>query len=331
MDQIEMAQKISECENSPTLTRSAFLSRPFAGIPVGSTRPVDYAAAYRTCMSRYNDASRCESIFQQSKKEFCKGKIEKEAANGVVRPLPELPMEDNLEYAKKRKIAQAQSSQAAIANAQIDLKNQALNQTRLLASSTALLAGQSAIGQAASVISQATSVLALLDRLRKPRTKVKDSKIKAKADAARERKQVEEERQNLSRSNVDKAVEAYTYPITPLPERPVASLPASVAPTPQPTPVNQPFPWSDPPQEPVKYFAELEGKQKRNLGSVLFWISFPANEQRGEPAETRGSILSRQSFTGTTQEVIQQATELIRTRGVDGEPPQPDFVWPGGP
>lgn len=86
----------------------------------------------------------------------------------------------------------------------------------------------------------------------------------------------------------------------------------------------------DPPSTQVKYFAELNGRQQRNSGSVLFWVAFPANERRGTSAEPRGAMLISVSFTGNTQERIQQATELIRTRGVYGEPPQPDFVWPGG-
>jgi hypothetical protein len=198
-DQIELAQKVGQCEMS--ITRIMFRSRPYVETPLGKTTPIDYAQEYRECITQYGNAPRCESIFQQSKKQFCKIKSQKELAKDVLQNTSELPPNNDPLYVKKREEAKAQSVQAEAATEKVKLKNKEIQSK------------QEAIS--ALVLQAPVTVSSTLELLKKARGTIQDKKLKEKKELAEQRKQAEQEKQSTTQNNIERSISSYSYPLVP--------------------------------------------------------------------------------------------------------------------
>lgn len=242
--------------------------------------------------------------------------IQKTEQGLTIPPVPTEPAVDvlidtDVSLNEQRKIAKAQDTEVETANKKLE----ALQSEVLLAKALSFV-------PLLPLPPVPAAVLAALSLLKKARSANQDKKLKAKKDLAKKQKEVTEQRQASTRKNIQRGAETYKYPLTPQPTPTPVELSTS-PPAPTPT-VSNPF-GSPLPPKPVKYFTEFVGTKRSNRALVLFsLIGIGDKYFPDDPI-----MLSNRSFQGNTESIKQQVVNLLRTEGYEGDPPQPDFVWPG--
>lgn len=145
-----------------------------------------------------------------------------------------------------------------------------------------------------------------------------DPKLLATIAFLKAQKELRELKQKVSKENLKKAKENFTYPIKPPtpsptpppPPLPEAGGPSSVAPTPTPTPVTKPK---------TNYYIEI--REQKNAWVAQVFLANPRSFQ-----DTKSYLKSKYQ---TRQDAIDVITNDAKSSGLVGLPPEPGFTFPG--
>jgi hypothetical protein len=139
-----------------------------------------------------------------------------------------------------------------------------------------------------------------------------DPKIIQAVDIAKQLKKLAGEKKETSKNNLEKGKETYTYPLTPV---------KKTEPTPEPPKIPEASPPPPTISTKMKYFIEINSKSNKGLWAVLIYDNTDGNR------DFLDSKYYSKSKYSTENEVKTEVTNLIKSNGLIGFPPQPDFTF----
>lgn len=326
-DSITNAQQISGCEQQTTQGVVHSLQLYYNSEFQEYLECLGNNTTYAT--GGYNNPSAqatCNSILEKNKKVYCTNKVRNQPP--AVQPTTEttgsvdVPNTKNTELLVRQKEANAQKLIADRQSQSLKLKNKAVNDTRNKVINLAV----------------ATAFTLLI-----PKLPISNQRILIALSLAKQIKNLAKERKKNSKSSLSQGKKVYTYPIkpmtpedttvsteTPTPSQPtISSLPTASPEPPIPSPPDIIADYGDLGDneivsEPVKYFVSQFRRSGGKWGALFELIGSGDQYFPNDPI-----MLLRIEFSNSEEASREAIIRKITTQGIDGNPPQPDFVWPG--
>lgn len=355
-DLIAVAQKVNQCVDSMTPER--WLKE---GVVIENGQLIETNLYYKTCIRGETDQAKIDrcwegSTFATRNKKYveiyCKAKVREENPSG---PNPfEVPLEKDPELQKKREAAKALDNNIEKSKQKIEKRNEFLKNkkdaalsaaksaakaaaAKAVSDAIAKAAGNNLVGQVAAAAGQAAAAAAAvaaavkLAQSLKPRKKIEDKKIQEKQEVAVEEKKVKEERTKVTKQNVQKSVETYSYPLTPKPTPTPKELPQPTPVPPTPTIISSTptlTPTPEPTAPPGTYKVELVLQAPDQNNKVKYGYTFfkKATNERVAGYISVPFVYSVETAASQKQRLIPIILKKVRESGFGfAGDKQPDF------